>query len=57
LSAGHARALLSLDSSGEQLATARYIHSKVSGPPDRSADQPKAAEEAQPAARAFRGSD
>jgi len=28
LSAGHARALLSLDSSGEQLATARYIHSK-----------------------------
>jgi len=28
LSAGHARALLSLDSAGEQLATARYIHSK-----------------------------
>jgi ParB family transcriptional regulator, chromosome partitioning protein len=28
LSAGHARALLSLDSQGEQLATARYIHSK-----------------------------
>ena len=28
LSAGHARALLSLDSPGEQLATARYIHSK-----------------------------
>jgi len=28
LSAGHARALLSLDSPGDQLATARYIHSK-----------------------------
>ena len=28
LSAGHARALLSLDSPDEQLATARYIHSK-----------------------------
>jgi len=28
LSAGHARALLGLDSPGEQLTTARYIHSK-----------------------------
>jgi len=28
LSAGHARALLSLESSGNQLATARYVHSK-----------------------------
>jgi ParB family chromosome partitioning protein len=28
LSAGHARALLGLDSPGEQLATARYVHSK-----------------------------
>lgn len=28
LSAGHARALLALESSGEQLVTARYVHSK-----------------------------
>ena len=28
LSAGHARAILGLESSGEQLATARYVHSK-----------------------------
>jgi ParB family chromosome partitioning protein len=28
LTAGHARALLGLDTSGDQLATARYIHSK-----------------------------
>jgi ParB family chromosome partitioning protein len=29
LSAGHARALLALEASGDQLATARYVHSKA----------------------------
>jgi ParB family chromosome partitioning protein len=29
LTAGHARAILGLESSGEQLATARYVHSKA----------------------------